>query len=239
MSAVPSPLLLDMGNTRLKYAWCHETTGLLEVQSLDSFEALQPLIAESSRVLVANVGCDEKLHKIERLCEEHRKDLYIAQTEASRFGVHCAYENFETLGVDRWLAILAARSITPLPLAVIDIGTAATCDVVVGNKHEGGWIAPGFELMRQGLIGNTQKVFANTRYPDSLVFADTTEECVNMGCLSAIQGLVVNAERLLARHHKDYRIIICGGGKSLVSELKNDLTIVEENLVLQGLRLFL
>lgn len=239
MSVAPEALLIDIGNTRLKYACIGDAHSPLTVDSAASVAELADLLKACSKVLVACVGCEEKLAEIRELCASHSKPLFVAETEAYRFGVHCAYQNFSTLGVDRWLAILAARALTTLPVAVIDLGTAATCDLVVGEKHMGGWIAPGFGLMREGLIKNTRKVFGNDERPTVLTFADSTPECVNMGCLAAIQGVLLSAERLLQKNHHDYRIIVCGGDKSLLNDLKSDHFVIQDNMVLQGLKLFI
>ena len=238
MSDQPEILLIDIGNTRLKVMSFNDAHPQQDVLSFDSVESLLPLVEASERVLVSCVGARQKLAQLETICTNLQKSLFVAKTEAQRFGVRCAYQNFSTMGVDRWLAILAARSLTSLPVAVMDFGTAATCDVVVEGEHVGGWIVPGFAMMKHALTTNTAQVFANSEQPEHLVFADSTEGCVNMGCLAAIQGIFFSAEKLLSQYADDYRMIITGGDKHLLRELRGPHVRFEENMVLKGLRLF-
>ena len=238
MSEVSSVLLVDVGNTRLKICLYEPQSQVFNVHSVASVGELVPLLALCSKVLVSSVGDKGVIEQLSQFCEKRKLPLHIAKTERSRFGVNCAYQNYTTLGVDRWLAILAARSITSLPVAVLDLGTAATCDVIIGDEHVGGWIVPGFELMRSALINNTQQVFANQERPDNLEFAVSTEACVNMGCLAAVQGTLLSATKLLSERSDDYRIIICGGDKNLLADLVDERTQMEDNLVIRGLSLF-
>ena len=238
MSAEYEALLIDVGNTRLKACAYNAGETISDVKTFETTDDLHPMLKHARKVFISCVGDKNKQALISKQCEEQDKPLFIARTQACSLGVHCAYENYATLGIDRWLAILAARSLTSLPMAVFDLGTAATCDVVVGDKHLGGWIAPGFELMRSALTSNTQLVFANSDVPEELRFADSTEECVNMGCLAAIQGLLVNTRRLLSGNYADYKILICGGNKQLLKELDGPEIEFTDNLVLKGLSLF-
>ena len=66
----------------------------------------------------------------------------------------------ESLGVDRWLALLAAHRHAPTePLMVLDCGSAITLDLlVVGGRHLGGYIVPGLALMRSSLLSETAGV---------------------------------------------------------------------------------
>ena len=40
---------------------------------------------------------------------------------------------------------------------VMDVGTAITVDFVVDGQHLGGWIVPGFQVMRNALVASTKK----------------------------------------------------------------------------------
>lgn len=239
VSEKPKALLVDIGNSQIKYALVQDANACFEVSVGATTGSLEALIKRCDKLLISSVGHPEQVTEITAMCSTYAKPLQIIKTEAQTFGIECAYELYQTLGVDRWLAILAARKITQLPVAVIDLGTANTCDFVIGNKHVGGWIAPGFSIMRDSLIANTQRVFADNDYPSGLEIAQSTEQCVNMGCIAAIQGLVSAAQHQLEMQGKSYRLIVTGGARSLLGESSNKCILFQENLVLQGLARYL
>jgi type III pantothenate kinase len=228
-------LLIDMGNTQIKYVMVNNTSDLSDVKRCRDLKDLTSSISSVSEVLVSSVGHSSLLVELERMCEGFNKPFKIIHTDAETLGIQCAYEKFQTLGVDRWLAILAAREITHLPVAVIDLGTANTCDIVVNNKHLGGWIAPGFSIMREGLLNNTQQVFADNNMPQILDIGDTTENCVSYGCLASQTGFVMMAERYLSDRYEDYIVLVTGGGQYSLSLNENKKTLSFPNLVLRGL----
>jgi type III pantothenate kinase len=239
VSDLPKSLLVDIGNTKIKYALSAAQDLEHQVMSITQVQELSAALTACDKVVLACVGQDKLKKQLQQLCLHHNKPLQVIETQAQAFGVHCAYEHFSTLGVDRWLAVLAASAVSELPVAILDLGTAATCDFVADKQHLGGWICPGFSLMHDALLANTQKVFGQQRFPDQLLIANSTEECVNMGCLAALQGLLLSAERQLQLLGSDYRIIVSGGAKSLLRELGNERIVFETNMVIKGLARFL
>ena len=228
-------LLIDIGNTKIKYAFVSDESDLNAVESCFNASGLRAQIREANQVLVSSVGHKSIADELQRICEYENTPCKILQTEAETLGIQCAYKQFYTLGVDRWLAILAAREITHLPVAVIDLGTANTCDIVVENHHKGGWISPGFSVMRDSLIENTQDVFANTTLPDSLDMGKVTPDCVNFGCLASQIGFVVMAEQYLSSRYEDYVVLVTGGGQHSLDLQDNKKFLFFPNLVLRGL----
>jgi type III pantothenate kinase len=228
-------LLVDIGNSRIKYALVNDISDLSSVSHCQHPDDLISYISSVEQVLVSSVGHLSLVTKLEGLCKDFNKPCKIINTKAENFGIRCAYEKFHTLGVDRWLAILAAREITEVPLAVVDLGTANTCDIIVKNIHIGGWIAPGFSVMRESLLSNTQQVFTDTNMPNILGIGNTTEECVNYGCLASQTGFVLMAEQYLQNKYQDYFICVTGGGQNLLSLQNNKKISFFPNLVLRGL----
>lgn len=235
MSDLSKALLIDIGNSLIKFALVNTKGDLDEIRRCNHPEDLRPFLQYAEQVIIASVGHASLVKDIARLCEQSNKACRLVHTEAETLGIHCAYEKFETLGVDRWLAILAAREITALPVAVIDLGTANTCDIVVNNTHLGGWIGPGFSVMRTSLLKSTQRVFADEKIPVNLALGSATEDCVNLGCLASQSGFVMMAEEYLSSRYEDYLIIITGGGQNTLSLKKNNKIFFSPNLVLRGL----
>ena len=239
MSDQADYLLVDIGNSRIKYALVKAGRAEFQVHSCSHVSDLSSIIQQAAKVLVASVGKTTLTDELQLICRQYQVSCQLIQTQAHQFGIGCAYENFATLGVDRWLAILAARLLTDKAVAVIDLGTANTCDIIIGDQHLGGWIAPGFTMMKQALISNTQKVFADQQTAQQLSLGRSTPDCVNMGCLAALQGFVAMAEQYLAKHTKDYQILVTGGDQALVSAINHPHLVYFPNLVLVGLSRFL
>ena len=69
-------------------------------------------------------------------------------TAHAQFGVRCAYADPARLGVDRWVAVLAAYHAAHGAACVLDAGTAVTFDAVAADgRHLGGLIFPGARQM--------------------------------------------------------------------------------------------
>jgi len=120
-----------------------------------------------------------------------------------------SYPEPQSMGVDRWLAMVAARHGHADPLVVVDAGTALTIDVVAADGcHQGGYILPGVRLMEEALIRETGRV----RFSDTaLVTIDpgqSTAQCVTSGLWIAAFGAI----SLVAKRYPDHRIVLTGGG---------------------------
>ena len=87
-----------------------------------------------------------------------RRELRLAQVSRCWAGVTNQYADLQSLGVDRWLAMLAAfRQGGGGACVVVDGGSALTVDVVDGaGLHRGGYIVPGQSMMRDSLVSNTR-----------------------------------------------------------------------------------
>ena len=76
----------------------------------------------------------------------------ISLAAATSAGVRIAYAEPSRLGVDRFLALLAAHARGPGPWLLVSAGSALTVDLLdVGGQHIGGVIAPSPEHMRAAL----------------------------------------------------------------------------------------
>ena len=228
-------LLIDIGNTQIKYTVVNDISDISDLRYCQEPADLSTYISKVNQVFVSSVGHSDLVETLQSLCKSFNKPCKIIHTEAITLGIQCAYEKFLNLGVDRWMAILAARDITKLPVAIIDLGTANTCDIVVNNKHLGGWIAPGFSVMRESLLNNTQQVFADNNMPTVLDIGNATENCVNYGCLATQTGFVMMAEQYLNNKYENYFVLVTGGGQNSLSLQNNKNILFFPNLVLRGL----
>ncbi len=229
-------LLVDAGNSRIKSVLLNNAN-VAEPDvhlSLDSF--LGWLKNKNfSHLYLSNVGKNDISERIASFCVEQNVAFIEIFTEKENFGIKNRYENVSRMGVDRWLAMVAAQEMTEKPFCVIDVGTAITCDFVVDGQHLGGWITPGYHLMQDALVKNTARVFAEEVKPSQLAPGTYTEECVSQGCLAAVNGVYLSAVAQLASERSDFAIIIGGGDKNMLAIIESTDTIRSANLVVQGL----
>ncbi|TRY32060.1 type III pantothenate kinase [Aliiglaciecola sp. M165] len=235
MSERTSPLLVDIGNTRIKYAYAESNPLNISTLNCANIASLIPLLDDVPEVIVASVKNEGVVDQLKTLCDDRSIPLQHVTTEPQAFGIRCAYSEYKNLGVDRWLAVLGARLHTLGPVGVIDLGTAATFDLVIDAQHVGGWIAPGFALMKNAVTQNTSKVFGDDQLPESLSIGQGTAQCVNFGCQAMLEGFVLSAVRHLEQQSKDYRIFVCGGNANLVEHMFNERIEHMPDIVLQGL----
>src|SRR5690606_40574629 len=113
------------------------------------------------------------------------------RVEARWRGLHCAYAQPERLGVDRWLALLAAHHDAPAaPALVISAGTALTVDRLdPAGRHRGGVIAPGLAAMREGLFAAAPGLAGFDQGQAGAGMATDSADAIASGCLQAALGL--------------------------------------------------
>ena len=152
-------LLVDIGNTRCKWALARgtaliETGVVVRAGNADWLEALPRTSVEA--VHVSSVAQPEALAHLREFAVRRGANLRVAVSSSRSGDLINAYDQPERLGVDRWMACIAARTAGRGSVLVADAGTALTLDFVdADGRHQGGLITPGVATMRsgQGLAG--------------------------------------------------------------------------------------
>jgi type III pantothenate kinase len=161
---------------------------------------------------------------------------WYARTQARTNGLINSYTDPARMGVDRWLAMLAARDLVEGRICVVDAGSALTIDIVDENGlHEGGYIIPGPALMERALLLDTDRVrFAEDATYD-LAPGKSTAEAVRHGIAVAQAGAV----RMVLEQMKIGRdqLLICGGGGETLQSLLSGAGLQVPELVFDGLAL--
>ena len=246
-------LLVDIGNTRIKIAIdndgviyrqgsiFHKEKGWLSHLS-DMFHELASVERadeEFSNVYVSNVNSSRIGEQITAFAaESFQITPRFAKTQKSFGGLKNAYSVPETLGIDRWLAMIAAHERRLLPMIVVDCGTAVTIDTINDEGiFVGGLILPGLTLMRQSLDTNTAHLDSYSGNASEEGFTPySTVSAVQAGTAYAIASLIDRAMRELSRKHgKSVNCYIAGGDALEIKEKMEMDAIYEPDLVLQGL----
>lgn len=238
-------LLIDIGNTNLK--WALGTSDVLgEMQSVRhhgglpiDLHAAWERLAPPRSILVSNVGGTAAAEVLERACRSHwNRAPTFAKTRPVAHGVTIAYAQPERLGVDRWLALIAAHRSCRGPLLIVDAGTAITYDLLLEDgRHLGGLILPGIEMMRSGLLAGTHVPRVE---PEDLAlpWATDTGTAIAAGAIQAAAALTERLfERLQAEAGSPPTCILTGGDAARLTPALGIPTESRPALVLQGLAL--
>ena len=238
-------LLLDGGNSQLKWAWVENGTfsevGRAPYRDLTQLgeEWLQFADEDVKIVGCAVCGSVKKAMVEEQLT--HPVEWLSSMPQA--LGIRNHYRRPEEHGSDRWFNALGSRRFTQNACVVVSCGTAVTTDALTEDNHYlGGTIMPGFHLMKEAMALKT----ANLNRPIGKVypFPTTTPNAIASGMMDAVCGaLMMMHGRLKDKtgEGKPVDIIITGGGAARVVQAlpesfvhDNQVKIVD-NLVIHGL----
>lgn len=243
-------LLVDFGNTRVKWAWL-EGGELRDPQGFVHQGVAAGALAERmadgravDEVRVASVAAPERSRELCLALEAAlHAPVHQAHTSRAAAGVHCAYHEPAQLGVDRWLTMVAAYVHHRSAVCVVDAGTAWTIDVVrADGRHLGGLIVPGPGLMRRALLGTTGGIASSARLlPDSGSHADAwgrdTDACMRLGAWRAGAALVESCMAALLRRGEAPVLVLSGGDAGELMPMLSGPVHHHPLLVLEGLAL--
>jgi len=155
-------------------------------------------------------------------------------------GLGIDYPDPDTIGEDRLANALAARQRFGSPVVVVDFGTAVTFDVVnrAGN-YAGGVIAPGLAAMTDYLHEKTALLPRIKIREIKTAVGKSTEQAMLVGAVHGYRGLVRELLAELKRELKVKRlpVVATGGYAKLIASKLREVSAVEPNLTLEGLRL--
>src|ERR1700688_451446 len=202
-------LVIDVGNTRLKWASL-TSIGLSDPQAVVHREAKPGIwttaLFESgqrpSRVLVSNVAGPVMAKTLTRLTKKvFRVKIEFVTASQEYHGLTNGYLDPSLLGADRWLALIGAWTRARSALCVVDAGTAVKVDGVDGNGlHLGGILAPGIHMMREALMNKTSdiaKAAFNSTPSLAGVLANNTIAAVSRGAVYALAGMADHAAEVI------------------------------------------
>ncbi|HEY8683844.1 MAG TPA: type III pantothenate kinase [Rhodanobacter sp.] len=240
-------LLLDLGNTRLKWALQQQSGAWLAQGAVgwqeDMAALLMPLwtvLPQPSLVAAASVVDIEREAQVAAVVFHlFSVEQTWVRTPASACGVHNAYAEPQRLGVDRFLAMVAAHAEGYSPCVLAGVGTALTLDALAADgRHLGGLIAPGPQLMQQSLLGATARVRPE-RPGNILELADNTADALASGCWQAAAALIERfATRMAGQLDGTSTLILAGGDAAQLLPLLSLPAQLTQDSVLRGLAMW-
>jgi type III pantothenate kinase len=237
-------LLVDIGNTRIKWMlWDQgEVTerGSLIYQGIDRpslAERLWGTLARPSQVVIANVAGAEMAAALSAwIARSWSLQAQFAYSETAAFGIKNAYAVPHRLGVDRWVAMMGARTLTTQACCVVDCGTAITIDgLSASGIHLGGVIFPGVRLMRKALYRDTRQIPIETG--QAMLFGKDTQDGVWGGTIHAVAaGIDRVSGRMEAVMEGEVRRLLTGGDADDILPFLEGEYQLEPDLIFYGLQ---
>lgn len=237
-------LLIDIGNTRLKWAVgsrLNITPGqAIGNSKIDrtSLAHIWKTILPPDQVAISCVSSGQLSDLVMSVANEIWPGITLIQSksEAQGFGVTNAYQQPQKLGVDRWLGMIAGYNKYQKALCIVGCGTAITVDAIdASGRHLGGLISPGLRLMKESLAKGTENLsLSKTVYPFGL--ATNTDAAIYNGTLSAACGLI---ELVLKNQPDTMQLLLTGGDAGIIAAYLTRPATIDPDLVLSGLALTL
>jgi type III pantothenate kinase len=244
-----SILLVDVGNTRIK--WARLAKARLGRQHAavhadwragDYEKRLFPRgRAGIERVVVVSVAGRPVEGKLRRAARKAcGVEPEFMRTRRSAGGITTRYREPWRLGADRFVAAIGARHLAPgRAVCVADVGTAMTLDFVdADGVHRGGAIVPGPSLMIASLLEDTSGIrrrAAGAASGGGLHARDTrsaVEAGARFAAAAVIERAVLEGRKLLGRPPL---LILTGGAASGLRRLLRVRHRHVPDLVLRGL----
>lgn len=245
-------LYCDIGNTRLKWRLRQGQTivdqGIIPHNKNPTIACASLLtvikqlkVSHLVNFSVSLVAGDQWHAELDLLAKAFSTEVYYAKSTTEFYGIQNGYEQPLRLGVDRWLAIIAAYRFAKTDCCIIDAGSALTIDRVdATGKHQGGFILPGLMLSQQTLLANTGQLGlkASRQSYAFWQWGQSTETAVGNGCFSAILCLLNELVQRFQEEAQYQGHVYLTGGDAMA--LQNNIEYpVEYNadLVLDGLQI--
>jgi type III pantothenate kinase len=238
-------ILIDVGNTRLKWAFALPEGKLAgggktfyqPATLQDTLYGCWQTIPPPPRILVCNVAGPRVAENLSTwIVRQWGREAEYVRPAARLQGVTCGYSDPDSLGVDRWVSLIAVHTLYEGTACIVGCGTAITIDVLTaGGEHLGGLILPGFTLMRRTLMESTQGI-RQVGNDNLLLLGRNTSDAVTAGTLYAAVALIDRLRLDIgAALGEEVRCIVSGGDAETLSPLLKQPVLCEPDLVLRGL----
>ncbi|MET0066574.1 MAG: type III pantothenate kinase [Candidatus Thiodiazotropha sp.] len=237
-------LYVDLGNTAIKWASdqdlsAHQYHREIVDDLTSTLDRVWGDMPAPSQVFMASV---RQTH-LERLTSEWIEnnwsaELFMSQSRDAENGLTNGYQRPGQLGVDRWLAMLAAWELSHSSVLVVDCGTATTLDAIDSRgQHLGGLILPGVKGFHRCLMNNTDLDVARAEGSIDVFATDTASAILSGAMLSHVCIIEKVLQQLqgIGKDQNDVTCILTGGEAGLLEpHLRTPYQRVPD-LVLQGL----
>ncbi len=248
-----SELVVDVGNTRMKWGLCDNlarqaalSPGAIQAAALslnDESAWHQQIEAWSipTGSLWTLAGTHPGYRNLLAGWLQQRGDRVRIIDDYRQLPIQVRVDYPEQVGIDRLLNGVAALARIPrgTPIVIVNAGSAVTVDLVdAEGAFRGGAIFPGFRLMAKALNDYTAKLPLVETFPNEPPLPGTnTFAAIEAGIDHAIRGGI---ERIVARYTSMLgkpRVVVAGGDANLLANLNCEFEMAGPFLTLEGIRI--
>lgn len=243
-------LLIDIGNTRIKWAFIDSSATFdihmpMNIQACATNDLTQKMAAFDhpiNNIIYSSVIGEDSTKAISNaIAQKHPAATWhqLLGNSALKL-VSNPYQQPEQLGADRRALVIAcALGFPNQKILTISSGTTLTIDLIDSGSHIGGIIAPGFRLMSESLNRGTAALpMTAPQETSSFSFGTSTNEAIRNGIKASQVGTVTTAIEWAEKQIGIIDGIIFDGGDApyLVNELEGRYPCsIISGLVLKGL----
>ena len=236
-------ILMNIGNFHTEIAVCNgkciDIKETLQTKSLLSTLPLSRVFRDFSG-LPCLAACVVPLVK-EQLTGFSPLKLVHWVTVDMDLGLDFSTVDKSTVGADRIANAVAAVNEHPLPVIIIDCGTAITMEVVdVKKRFLGGSILPGRYLSRWALTEGTGQLLMapySVDIPEAIGknTSDAIRSGIDLGLLGAVERILDGARDTI--NEPNLTAIVVGGDRHFFSKNLNHVRLGPDDFTLKGLAL--
>jgi type III pantothenate kinase len=173
------------------------------------------------------------------VCERYFKVKPLFVEPGIKTGMPVLIENPAEVGADRIVNSVAAFEKYGGPCIAVDFGTATNFDAVSKKgEYMGGALAPGIGISADALFQRTARLPRVEIREPSRVIGNSTVRALQSGMYFGYLGLVDGIlERMTKELGGEAKVVATGGLASLMSHGSKYISVVDEDLTLDGLRI--
>ena len=175
----------------------------------------------------------------QKMSEKYLGQAAIFVDATFDFGLQIKYNPASSVGIDRIIAAAGAIEKYGKPCIVCDFGTATTIDAVnFKSEFLGGIITAGINLLADALFQKTSKLpKVAIKKPESIIGKSTVHSIqagIYFGYIGSVDGII---ERMIIELGEKPTVVATGGFAKLIAESSEKIEIVDETLMIEGLRI--
>ena len=223
-------LVIDVGNTQVKYAVFNNDSKLIISQSKSHLQFLNQLhyIFEAySNIERSIISASGKMnHKWLKLLKTKTNCLVF--TQETPIPIQNSYKSKQTLGLDRIaLAVAACYNYPNKNCLVVDLGTCITYDFIRNDGvYFGGAISPGLAMRFKAMHNFTEKlplINQMGEIPKEFI-GQTTEDALKVGVYHAVLHEIEGFRKQYLVDYEDLTLVLTGGNAQVLADrLKNSI----------------
>lgn len=187
-----------------------------------------------SHCIIASVRPHEEM-AVKSALDNHLGLNSLLLTHEDDFDMDLSLYASGKLGMDRILALYSAKQKYGENIAVVDLGTATTINVLNNNQFKGGAIMTGVRLGLSVLGEKTGLLPSVNIEPTSHYLGLNTEDNLKSGALFSTVATLKEYQKLIMNDYPNTTFVITGGNAKIILPLCNKQWHYEPDLLLQGI----